>query len=56
MGGEFSTYGERKCVYRVLEGTPQGPLGTPRHRWVNNINMNPQEVGCGVMEWIVQAL
>jgi len=28
------------------------PLGRPRRRWENNIKMDLQEVGCGVMEWI----
>jgi hypothetical protein len=41
-------------VYKVLVGKPEGkrPLGRPRHRWKNNIRMDLQEVGCGVMEWI----
>jgi len=46
--------GERRCVYRVLVGKPQGkrPLGRPRHRWEDNIKMDLQEVGCGGMDWI----
>ena len=41
-------------VYRVLVGKPEGrrPLGRPRHRWVDNIRMDLQEVGCGYMDWI----
>ena len=41
-------------VYRVLVGKPGGkrPLGRPRHRWEDNIKMDLQEVGCGVMDWI----
>jgi hypothetical protein len=41
-------------MYRVLVGKPEGkrPLGRPRHRWEDNIKMNLQEVGCGVMDWI----
>jgi len=27
-------------------------LGRPRHRWVDNIRMDLQEVGCGYMDWI----
>ena len=36
-------------MYRVLVGKPEGrrPLGRPRRRWVGNIRMNLQEVGCG---------
>jgi len=39
-------------VYRVLVGKPEGkrPLGKPRLRWEDNINMDLQEVGCGGME------
>ena len=41
-------------VYRVLLGKLEGrrPLGRPRHRWVDNIRMDLQEVGCGYMDWI----
>ena len=41
--------GESKGVYRVLVETPEGkrPLGRPRRRWVDNIKMLLQEVGCG---------
>ena len=28
------------------------PLGRPRRRWVANIRMDLQEVGCGYMDWI----
>ena len=27
------------------------PLGRPRHRWVDNIMMDHQEVGCGLVDW-----
>jgi len=38
-------------VYRVLVGKPEvkRPLGRPRRRWVDNIRMDLQEVGCGYM-------
>jgi len=41
-------------VYRVLVGKLVGRrlLGRPRRRWVDNIRMNLQEVGCGYMDWI----
>jgi len=41
-------------VYRVLMGKPEGkrPLGIPRHRWVDIIRVDLQEVGCGYMDWI----
>jgi len=46
--------GEERGVYRVLLGKPEGrrPLGRPRPRWVHNIRMDLQEVGCGYMDWI----
>jgi len=28
------------------------PLGRHRRRWEDNIKMDPQEVGCGGMDWI----
>jgi hypothetical protein len=33
-----------------LEG--KRPLGGPRRRWEDNINLNLWKVGCGVMDWI----
>ena len=41
--------GERRDVYRVLVGKPEGkrPLGRPRRRWEDNIKMDLQEVGWG---------
>ena len=46
--------GKKRFVYRVLVGKPEGkrPLGRPRRRWVDNIRMDLQEVGCGYMDWI----
>jgi hypothetical protein len=46
--------GERRSIYRVLVGKPEGkrPLGRPRHRWEDNIKMDLQEVGCEGTAWI----
>ena len=46
--------GEERGVYRVLVGKPEGkrPLGRPRRRWVYNIRIDLQEVGCGYVDWI----
>jgi hypothetical protein len=46
--------GEERSVYRVLVGKREGkrPLGRPKHRWEDNINMDLQEVVCGGMDWI----
>jgi len=45
---------EESGVYRVLLRKPEGrrPLERPRRRWVDNIRMDLQEVGCGYMDWI----
>jgi len=52
--GHVARMGEERGVYRVLVGKPEGkrPLGRPRRRWVDNIRMDLQEVGCGYMAWI----
>ena len=49
--GHAVRIGERRGVCRVLVGKPEGkrPLGRPRRRWQDNINMDIQEVGYG--EW-----
>ena len=54
MGGTCSAYGGEKRLYRVLVEKPEGkkPLGRPRHRLWDNIQMDLQEVGCGVMDRI----
>ena len=54
MGWACGTYGWGEGVYRVLVGKPEGrrPLGRPRRRWVDNIRLDLQEVGCGYMDWI----
>jgi hypothetical protein len=47
--------GEERGLYRVLLGKQEvrRPLGRPRRRWVDNIRMDLQEVGCGYMDCIV---
>jgi len=49
MGGACCANGERRGVYRVLVGKPEGkrPLGRPRYRWEDNIKMDLEEEGCG---------
>jgi hypothetical protein len=46
--------GERRVVYRVLVGKPEGkrPIGRPGLRRENNKKIDLQEVGCGGMDWI----
>ena len=52
--GHVARMGEERVVCRVLVGKPEGrrPLGRPRRRWVDNIRMDLQEVGCGYMDRI----
>ena len=54
MAGHVARMGERRGVYRVLVGKPEGksPLGRPRRRWENNITRDLQEMGCGGVDWI----
>jgi hypothetical protein len=50
--GNVARIGEVRGVYRVLVGKPEGkrPLGRTRRRWVDNIKMYLQEMGCGGMD------
>ena len=52
--GHVAYMGERRGVCRVLVGKPEGkrPLGRCKHRWEDNIKMDPQEVACGGMDWM----
>ena len=58
LAGHVARMGERRGVYKVLVGKPEGkgPLGRPRLRWEDNIKMDVEEVGCGGMDWIELAL
>ena len=53
--GHVACMGEKRGVYRVLVGKPEGkrPLGTPRRRWEDNITMDLQEVECKNMDCII---
>jgi len=54
MGGACSSYGREESLYKVLVRKPERkrPLRRPRRRWEDNIKMNIEEVGCGIMDWI----
>jgi hypothetical protein len=45
--------GEKRDVYRILVTKTEGkrPLGRPKSRWDDNIEMDFQEVGCRGMDW-----
>jgi hypothetical protein len=52
--GHVTRIAERRGVYRILVPKPERkrPLGRPARRWGDNIRMDINEVGCGVMDWI----
>ena len=51
--GHLARMGEERGAYMVLVGKPEGkrPLWRPRRRWVDNIGMDLQKVGCGYVDW-----
>jgi len=52
--GHVARMGEERGLYRVLVGKPEErrPLGRLRCKWMDNIRMDLQEVGCGYMDLI----
>jgi hypothetical protein len=46
--------GEKKNVYKLLVGTPEGkrPLRRPRCRRIDNIKMGLLEIGLNIVDWI----
>jgi hypothetical protein len=54
MDGDVARMGKKRNAYRLLVGQPEGrrPLGRPRRRWLDNIRMDPVEVGWGDVDWI----
>jgi hypothetical protein len=46
--------GEKRTVYMLLVGKPQRkrPLGRPRLKWVDNINLDLVEIGWSDVNWI----
>jgi hypothetical protein len=53
MGGTCGTHG-RRGVYRVLVWRPEvkRPLGRPRRRWEDSINMDLRKIGINGANWI----
>ena len=52
--GHVPRMGERRGVYRILIGKPEGKrqLGRSRRKWDDNIKKDLQDVGCEGMDWI----
>jgi hypothetical protein len=52
--GHVARMGEKRNVYRLLVGKPEGkgPLGGPSRRWIDNIKMDLLEIGLNFLDWI----
>jgi hypothetical protein len=52
--GHVAHMGEKRKVYKVLVGKPEGkrPLGRPRRRWEDGIIMDLREIRLGGVDWI----
>jgi hypothetical protein len=52
--GHVARLGEKRNVYRLLVGKPEGkrPLGRPRRMCLDNIKMDLLDIGLSVVDWI----
>jgi hypothetical protein len=52
--GHVARMGEKRNVYRLLVGKPEGkrPLERPRCKWIDNIKTDLLEIGLSVVDWI----
>jgi hypothetical protein len=52
--GHVARMEEGRGVYRLLVGSSEGtrPLGRPRRRWEDNINIDLRETGIDGANWI----
>jgi hypothetical protein len=52
--GHVARMGEKRNIYRLLVGKPEGKkqLGRPRRRWIDNIKMDILVIGFSVVDWI----
>jgi hypothetical protein len=52
--GHVACRGEVRGAYNILVGRPEGrrPLGRPRCRWEDNIEMVLREIRFGDVDWI----
>jgi hypothetical protein len=52
--GHVARMGEKRNVYRLLVGKPEGkrPLGRLRCRWIYNNKMDLLEIELSVVDWI----
>jgi hypothetical protein len=54
MGRACSTNGEKRNAYRISVRNPERkrPVGRPKRRWEDNIEMDHRQIGWGGMDWI----
>ena len=54
MGRSCSQNGRRYEYFQISTGTPirKRPLGRPRHRWKDNIRIDPKEIGINKRNWV----
>jgi hypothetical protein len=52
--GHIARLGRKRNAYRILVGKPEGwrPLGRPRQRWNENIEIDIREIGYVGIDWI----
>jgi hypothetical protein len=55
--GHVARMGEKRDVYRLLIGKPEGkrPLGRPRRSCIDNIKKDLLKIGVNVVDWICLA-
>jgi hypothetical protein len=53
VGGACGANGEKRNMYRLLVGKPEGkrPLGRARRRWMDRIKVDLLEIGLNVVDW-----
>jgi hypothetical protein len=51
--GHVTRMREKRNAYRLLVGKPEGkkPLGKPRCRWIDDINVDHLDIGLGDVDW-----
>ena len=51
--GHVARMKEGRSAFKILTGTPTGmvPLGSPRHRWEDNIRMDLKEIS-NTSDWV----
>ena len=54
MGRNVARMEEGRSAFKILTGNLTGkrPLGRPRHRWEDNIRMDPEEIGINAGNWV----